>query len=207
MTEVELIKQFAAARGLTMRGTLNRATSRTTLLPLLILDIAYRYVTKLRIDDFRFKARHYAKEIHKAYNHANQWFFVGLKDQLEDAAIDLMDDLEKSLDLDILVMETQTWNIFKAWPEPVCSQLVACYMAHCLSSAANATWETVFRSSNDARTRNRDMIRIADQTKRLAQVLMATESFDATDRYVEALRSAESVLGHKLVRWTTHEPE
>ena len=207
MTETALVQRFAKARGLTMCGTMSKAGARGVLLPLLILDICYRYVSRLNPDDFRFKQRHIVKEIRKAYNHVNGWFFAGLKDQLEDAAIDLMDDLEKRLDLDILICDTAVWNIMKIFPEPLCGQLVACYMAHVLSSAANGVWGEVFQSARGERTHNKDMIKIASETRRLAYELMGRGPHESPDRLIEGLRAAESALGRKLGRWTREDDD
>lgn len=201
MDEIQLVEQFAKVRGLRLRGEISRESARQVMLPLLILDIACGYVSKLKLSDFRFQAKHHAKEIHKAYNHANQWFFAGLKDQLEDEAIALMDALEESVKLDVMICETAVWNVFKIYPEPVCGQLVACYMAHVLSAGANAAWESSYRLSGQ-HTRNRSMTRIQAETKRLAALLMTQKDDTVNDKRIKALRDAESVLGRKLVRWT-----
>lgn len=205
MTEIELVQQFAQARGLTMHGNLTRAGARGVLLPLLILDICYRYVSRLDPDNFRFKPRHHVKEIRKAYNHINGWFFAGLKDQLEDAAIDLMDEMECRLDLDIMICETAVWNVFKTFPEPMCGHLVACYMSHLLSSAANATWGQFYRSSKDKVTMNRDMLKIAQETRQLAYELIGRGPHEAQDRFIEGLCAAESALGRKIGKWAIEE--
>lgn len=201
MDEIQLVEQFAKVRGLRLRGEITRESARQVMLPPLILDIAYGYVSKLKISDFRFQAKHHAKEIHKAYNHVNQWFFAGLKDKLEDEAIALMDALEESVKLDVMICETAVWNVFKIYPEPVCGQLVACYMAHVLSAGANAAWESSYRMSGH-HTRNRSMIRIQVETKRLAALLMTQKDDTVNDKRIKALRDAEYVLGQKLVKWT-----
>lgn len=206
MTEIELVQQFAQARGLTMHGNLTRACARGVLLPLLILDICYRYVSRLDPDDFRFKPRHHVKEIRKAYNHVNGWFFAGLKDQLEDAAIDLMDQLEESVNLDVMICETAVWNIFKQWPEPLCGQLVATYMTYLLAAGAAVAWEHSFRGKAGETTRNREMIKIQANAKRLAQALMG-DMGEVQERRVKELRNAENVLGRKLVMWTRKEEQ
>lgn len=205
MTETELVKQFAEARGFSVRGPLDRAGAREILLPLLILDICYTYICKLRIDEYRFMSKRLVKGIHSAYNHVNAWFFGGLRDQLEDATVDLMDNLEESLNLDILIFDTAVWNVFKVWPEPTCSRLVACYVVHALASAANATWGCIYRGLGGVKTMNRDMSKIAADAKRLAEILMGNDHFDAADRLVNGLRTAETVLGRKLVQWTRKE--
>lgn len=207
MNEIELVNQFAAARGLRLKGDLTRVSAREILLPLLILDVAYGYIRQLRPDDFRFQARRSAKQIHKAYNTINGWFFAGLKDQLEDAAIDLMDQLEESVKLDILVTETAVWNIMKFWQEPTCTRLVASYMTYLLAAGASAAWEHVFRSSEGYVTKNKATLQIQAEAKRLARTMMAGDDSDAPERRVKELRDAEAVLGRKLVMWTRQTDE
>lgn len=202
MNEIQLVEQFAQARGLRLRGEISRESAREVLLPLLILDIAYNYIQRLPVRDFRFEAKKQAKAIHESYNRINQWFFAGLKDQLEDEAIALMDALEESVNLAVLVTETSCWNIFKAWPEPVCGQLVAGYMTYLLAAGAGAAWEHIFRSADGHETRNRSTLRIMAASKRLSIILMGNENSDVQERRVKELRSAESALGRKLVRWT-----
>lgn len=207
MNEIELVNQFAAARGLRLKGDLTRVSAREILLPLLILDVAYGYIRQLRPDDFRFQARRSAKRIHEAYNNINGWFFAGLKDQLEDAAIDLMDQLEESVKLDILVTETAVWNIMKFWPEPTCTRLVASYMTYLLAAGASVAWEHVFRSSEGYVTKNKATLTIQAEAKRLAGTMMAGGDSDAPARRVKELRDAEAVLGRKLVMWTRQTDE
>ena len=169
MNEIQLVEQFAQARGLRLRGEISRESAREVLLPLLILDIAYNYIQRLPVRDFRFEAKKQAKAIHGSYNHINGWFFAGLKDQLEDEAIALMDALEESVNL---------------------------------AAGAGAAWEHIFRSADGHETRNRSTLRIMAASKRLSIILMGNENSDVQERRVKELRSAESALGRKLVRWT-----
>lgn len=207
MTEIELVQRFADSRGLTLRGKVSRVGAREILLPLLILDICYGYIGRIKADDFRHLPKKRAKDIHAAYNKINGWFFAGLKDQLEDAAIDLMDQLEESVNLDVMICETAVWNIFKQWPEPLCGQLVATYMTYLLAAGAAVAWEHSFRGKAGETTRNREMIKIQANAKRLAQVLMGDDMGEVQERRVKELRNAENVLGRKLVMWTRKEEQ
>ena len=196
MNEIELVNQFAAARGLRLKGDLTRVSAREILLPLLILDVAYGYIRQLRPDDFRFQARRSAKRIHEAYNNINGWFFAGLKDQLEDAAIDLMDQLEESVKLDILAAPQYHGSV----------RDLANDMAEWRREASVA-WEHIFRSSEGYVTKNKATLTIQAEAKRLAGTMMAGGDSDAPERRVKELRDAEAVLGRKLVMWTRQTDE
>ena len=204
MDETELIQEFEKARHLVIHGKISTQAAREVLLPLLILDICYGYIQRgIRVEDFRFKQRHHVKEIRKAFNHVNGWFFAGLKDELEDEAIALMDQLEDSVKLDILVCETAIWNIFKIYPADVCEKLVCCYMTYLLAAGANAAWEHSYTIDGRTKTTNRAITKIQHESKSLSMMLTAGFCDEvANESRVKALRDAEAVLGRKLVEWT-----
>lgn len=202
MNEIQLVEKFAKARGLSLRGEISRESAREVLLPLLILDIGYSYLRKIRPEDFRYQAKHHAKRMHAAYNRINGWFFSGLKDELEDEAIALMDELEESVNFHVMVTETAIWNVFKMWPEPTCGHLVSAYMLYLMAAGAGAAWEQIFHDREGAQTRNRAILEIQVEAKRFAVLLMGSGRESVPESRVKPLRDAEAILGRKLVQWT-----
>jgi len=206
MTEYELTEKFLRSMGYKFQKRGTRNDNLAPILPFIIMDIYYTYWTGgLKPDGFSQRKKLLLRRTSEAYNRLNRRFFSAFSEDEMDAVIELMDQLQTSVNNQVKIAEVSAWNVFKDHPD--CDVMVSAFMCNLCAKAAQAVWLVVYKDGRGRSLHNKELDRILFLTKEFAREIGDEEVPENKERYIKNLLAAEDSLGRAIIRWLYSEKE
>lgn len=145
MTDREIIDYFLSSMG---RKRI-KGDSAAPLVPFLLMDLVYstfrKYIAPM---DLKFRAKQLREKWRTAYNQMNHAFFSVFNDEQQEYIIGRMDDMEKTLEHDLLILKIavmERLNFEALEKQEIHAVLVMCNV---LTQTAQHIWDTVYKGTH-----------------------------------------------------------